>query len=284
MRANNEDWLDFWESDDPLIREQQGSVALLADGVGGYERGEVASRLAVEEALAEFQAAPADTKPYELLRRMFVRACAKVHEKSVVEFRGQMMATTLVASIFRNRTVCVANVGDTRAYFIRQKTIRRLSTDHVATALPVKLGLMLERQAMASPARSQLTRSVGSEPFCQPSFSTQFLNHGDYILHCTDGLHAFVLDEEIRVIVTRNHPYDACKEVVALAEKRGSDDNISLQLIEIRDWEKVAQTARSTTGGNVDREADRRERPREARARRRRNRRSESRNVARRPL
>jgi serine/threonine-protein kinase len=151
------------------------------------------------------------------------------------------MATTLVASIFRDRTVCVAHVGDSRAYFIRQKTIRRLTKDHIATALPVKLGLMLERQAMASPQRSQLTRTVGGEPFCQPEFTTQFLQHGDFILHCTDGLHAYVLDEEIREIVSRNHPFDACRELVALAEKRGSDDNISLQMIEIRDWEKVAQ-------------------------------------------
>jgi serine/threonine-protein kinase len=254
VRAINEDWLDFWEAPDPLIREQQGSVGLLADGVGGYERGEIASRLAVDEALAEFKEAPADTKPYELLRRMFNRACMAVHDKSVTDFHGQMMATTLVASIFRSRTVCVGNVGDSRAYFIRQKTIRRLSTDHVATALPVKLGLMLERQAMASPQRSQLTRSVGTEAFCQPSFATQFLNHGDFILHCTDGLHAFVLDEEMREIITRSHPYDACRELVALAEKRGGDDNITLQLIEVRDWEKVAQQTlapRTTTKGGA---------------------------------
>jgi serine/threonine-protein kinase len=102
---------------------------------------------------------------------------------------------------------------------------------------------MLERQAMASPQRSQLTRNVGGEPFCQPEFTTQFLQHGDFILHCTDGLHAYVLDEEIREMVARNHPYDACRELVALAEKRGGDDNISLQLIEIRDWEKVVQAA-----------------------------------------
>ncbi len=254
VRATNEDWLDFWEAPDPLVREQQGSVGLLADGVGGYERGEVASRLAIDEALAEFQAAPVDTKPYEVLRRMFARACASVHEKSVTELQGRMMATTLVASIFRSRTVCVANVGDSRAYFIRQKTIRRLTTDHVATALPVKLGLILERQAMASPERSQLTRTVGAEPSCQPAYATQFLHHGDFILHCTDGLHAFVLDEEMREIVTKHHPFDACRELVALAEKRGADDNISLQLIEVRDWEKVAQTTlapRTATAGGA---------------------------------
>ncbi len=269
VRDHNEDWLDFWESPDPLVREQQGSVGLLADGVGGYARGEVASKLAIDEALAEFKDAPVETKPYEVLRRMITRACAAVHDKAVTEFNGQMMATTLVASIFRSRTVCVANVGDSRAYFIRQNSIKRLTTDHVATALPVKLGLMLERQAMASPKRSQLTRSVGSEAFCQPSYATQFLNHGDFILHCTDGLHAFVLDEEMRQIITKNHPYDACRELVALAVKRGGDDNITLQLIEVRDWEKVAQATlppRAATSGGAKPAAQQAAAPKQAQA------------------
>jgi serine/threonine-protein kinase len=251
VRPINEDWLDFWESPDPLTREKQGSVAILADGVGGYDNGEVASRLAVDTALAEFQAAPSDMKPYALLRRMFTQACVAVHDKVVAGHKGQRMATTLVASIFRDGAVCVANVGDTRSYFIRQKTIRRLTTDHVSTSVPVKLGLLLERQAMVSPKRSELTRSLGSEPFCQPDFATQLLSHGDFVLQCTDGLHACVLDEEMREIVCRSHPYDACKELVALAEKRGSDDNISLQLIEVRNWEQVAQTARVALGADV---------------------------------
>jgi serine/threonine protein phosphatase PrpC len=251
VRPLNEDWLDFWESPDPLTRERQGSVAVLADGVGGNDHGEVASRLAVETALQEFQFSSGDLKAYALLRRMFTAACSKVHERAVAERQGRPMATTLVASIFRDGAVCVANVGDSRAYFIRQKTIRRLTTDHIATSVPVKLGLMLERQAMASPKRSELTRAIGSEPFCTPDFSTQLLHHGDFVLQCTDGLHACVLDEEMREIVARSHPYDACKELVALAEKRGSDDNISLQLIEVRNWEQVAQSARVALGADA---------------------------------
>jgi serine/threonine-protein kinase len=251
VRPINEDWLDFWESPDPLTREKQGSVAIIADGVGGFDHGEVASRLAVDTALQEFQDAPADTKPYALLRRMFSTACARVHERAVAARNGRPMATTLVASIFRDGAVCVANVGDTRAYFIRGKTIRRLTTDHVATSVPVKLGILLERNAMASPKRSELTRSVGAEPFCMPDFATQLISHGDFILQCTDGLHACVLDEEMREIVCRSHPYDACKELLALAEKRGSDDNISLQLIEVRNWEQVAKSARVALGADV---------------------------------
>jgi serine/threonine-protein kinase len=182
---------------------------------------------------------------------MFSEACTKVHERAVSARNGRPMATTLVASIFRDGAVCVANVGDTRAYFIRGKTIRRLTTDHVATSVPVKLGILLERQAMASPKRSELTRSVGSEPFCVPDFATQLISHGDFVLQCTDGLHACVLDEEMREIVSRSHPYDACKELLALAEKRGSDDNISLQLIEVRNWEQVAKSARVALGADL---------------------------------
>ncbi len=182
---------------------------------------------------------------------MFTAACSRVHERAVAERQARPMATTLVASMFRDGAVCVANVGDSRAYFIRQKTIRRLTTDHIGTSAPVKLGLMLERHAMASPKRSELTRSIGSEPFCVPDFATQLLHHGDFVLQCTDGLHACVLDEEMREIVARSHPYDACKELVALAEKRGSDDNISLQLIEVRNWEQVAQSARVALGADV---------------------------------
>ncbi len=251
VRPVNEDWLDWWESPDPLTREKQGSVALLADGLGGHDHGEVASRMAVEAALKEFQSAAGDVKPYALLRRMFASACSQVHDNAVSGQPGLRMATTLVASVFRDGAVYVANVGDTRAYFIRQKTIRRLTTDHLATSVPVKLGLMLERQAMASPKRNELTRSLGPEPFCQPDFATQLLSHGDFILQCTDGLHVCVLDEEMREIVARSHPYDACKELVALAEKRGSDDNISLQLIEVRNWEQVAQSARVALGADV---------------------------------
>jgi serine/threonine-protein kinase len=251
VRPINEDFLDFWESPDPLMREKQGSVAVLADGVGGYEHGEVASRLAVESAIKEFQGATGDMKPYTILRRMFTTACSQVHDSVVSGHKGQKMATTLVASIFRDGAVCVANVGDTRAYFIRQKTIKRLSTDHIATSVPVKLGLLLERQAMASPHRSELTRSLGAEPFCQPDFATQLVHHGDFILQCTDGLHACVLDEEMREIICRSHPYDACKELVALAIKRGSDDNISMQLIEVRNWEEVQKTARVALGADV---------------------------------
>jgi serine/threonine-protein kinase len=239
IRPVNQDSIDFWEAKDPLVREKQGSVALLADGVGGFFKGEVASRLALDTALDMFQKAPPDLDAKGTLRRMFIAACARVHDASVREYQGQTMATTLVVTIVRDRVAYIAHVGDSRAYLIRKKKIFRLTKDHVATAISVKLGLILEREAMASAERCQLTRTVGMDPFCNPDLTTQFLEHGDFLLQCTDGLHAFVLDDEICELVSQHHPYDACRHLVALAEKRGGDDNISLQLLEVRDWENV---------------------------------------------
>ena len=84
VRPINEDSLDFWESPDPLTREKQGSVAMIADGVGGYDNGEVASKLAVEIAIKEFQTSSGDIKPYALLRRMFTAACTAVVNSALV--------------------------------------------------------------------------------------------------------------------------------------------------------------------------------------------------------
>ena len=115
----------------------------------------------------------------------------------------------------------MANVGDTRSYFIRQKTIRRLTTDHVATALPVKLGPDARAPGHGQSAAQPAHAERGRRAVLPARLATQFLHHGDFILHCTDGLHAFVLDEEMREIISRSIPYDACKELVALAREAG---------------------------------------------------------------
>jgi len=243
VREINEDYLDFWKSRTRSSANKRAAWALLADGVGGLDCGEVASRMAVEEALQVFRDTPAGADPAETLRRMFTIACTKVHDAAL---GGHVRALhgDNTGRLNHPQPDCLRRQRRRHPAPTSsgQKKIFQLSKDHVATALPVKLGLMLERQAMASRQRSELTRTVGIEPFCQPDFATEPLQHGDFLVHCTDGLHACVLNDEICEIVSGNHSYDACKKLVALAEKRGGEDNISLQLLEVRDWEKVVNS------------------------------------------
>ena len=149
------------------------------------------------------------------------------------------MATTLAVSLFRHDEVTIAHVGDTRIYHLRGETLTRLTTDHSYVSLEVKLGLVSERDAMTSRLRSVLTRSVGHDHVVRVTYGSQSLAQGDLIIQCTDGLYASVIDDEIREIASHHAPPDACERLIALAERRGADDNISVQIITIKGVEMV---------------------------------------------
>lgn len=240
VRSINEDYITFWEPEDPLERRQIGSIAILADGVGGQGDGDVASRLAVETALGIFQKQSTELPPEKLMPRIFEEANSKVYDAARKNLEKGHMATTLVVAIFRDDKVTLGHVGDSRSYLLRHGVIRRLTMDHSYTAMQVRMGLLLERDAMASKHRSTLTRCIGHEPFCHFDLNVETLQSGDIIVQCTDGLYGYVIDDEINSIVSNEHPYDACKKLLALAERRQSDDNLSLQILHIREVESTA--------------------------------------------
>ena len=232
VRDHNEDFVAFWEPEDFHARQSIGSIAVLADGVGGVGNGDVASRLAVETAIDVFKEARPDSTPADVVRQIYETASAKILQAASEKGR---MATTLLTSIFRRDTITIAHIGDSRAYLIRAAKLKRLTTDHSYTSLQVKLGLLLERNAMTSPHRSTLTRALGFEPIARYDILTETLQPRDFILQCSDGLYGFVLDEEILDIINKSHPGQACKNLIALAERRQASDNVSLQLIQVWD-------------------------------------------------
>jgi serine/threonine-protein kinase len=240
VREQNEDFLLFWEPEDFQQRQQLGSVAILADGVGGEDNGEIASHLAVETALGVFKEAKPETPATDLSREMFNASAARVFQSA--QHQGRM-ATTLISSVFRHDRLTVTHVGDSRGYLIRAGRIKRLTSDHSYTAFQVKLGLLLERNAMTSPHRSTLTRSIGYEPMCHYDITTELLQQNDIILQCTDGLYGYLLDEEILNAVLKYHPGEACKRLIGLAEKRQVSDNVSVQIIQV--WEVDRATVAS---------------------------------------
>ncbi|HLX69061.1 MAG TPA: protein kinase [Verrucomicrobiae bacterium] len=232
VRDHNEDFVVFWEPQEFDQRQKLGSIAILADGVGGIGNGDVASRTAAETAIDVFRESKPEASAVDVFRNIYETASSKIFQASREKGR---MATTMLTSIFREDKVNIAHVGDSRAYLIRQGKIRRLTSDHSYTSLQVKLGLLLERNAMTSPHRSTLTRALGFDPICRYDVLAETLQPGDIVLQCSDGLYGFVLDEEILDIANKFHPGQACKNLIALAEKRQASDNVSLQLIQVWD-------------------------------------------------
>jgi serine/threonine protein phosphatase PrpC len=232
-RDRNEDAVDFWEPADDQVRRQQGSVAIIADGVGGQSNGDVASQLAVNIALEIFrQASPALTAK-QILREIFNRANLAIYESGMENPKGGRMATTLTVCIFRDKEVSIGHVGDSRVYLVRNEQIKRLTDDHSYTGLQLKLRLITEHEARASHLRSMLTRSVGHEPVVRSDFKRIKLMSRDRILLCTDGLYCFVNDGEISEGVDRLNMDEICPYLISLAERRATDDNLTAQVIQI---------------------------------------------------
>jgi serine/threonine-protein kinase len=240
VRTVNEDAHGFWQPETIEEKRARGAIAVLADGVGGQGHGEIASRLAVDEILRIFREARDGTEPTQIITQAVNAANLAVYDKNM-ESRGEMrMATTIAIAVLRNNKVTVGNVGDSRVYLVQKGLIKQLSTDHSYVGMQKQFGLITERDALASEQRSILTRSVGQEPTIRIDCNEATVTKGDYIVMCCDGLYTCVVDNEIIDIVCRVPPDEAAKQLVALAEKRGAQDNITVQVIRIDRVEAVS--------------------------------------------
>jgi len=237
VRQNNEDSIGFWQPETPELVRAVGIAAIIADGVGGSGRGEVASQLAVQTALNILKGTREETEPADLLRKIFNEANKVVYDSSMHQREGGRMATTLTISIFRNDEISIGHVGDSRVYLVRNGMLRRLTSDHSYVALQVKLGLVKERDAMASPMRSMITRSIGQDLICGYDVFKESLQKGDIVIQCTDGLYSVVLDDELGEIGGHHDPTEAVQQLIAQAEKRHTEDNVSVQVVRINEIE-----------------------------------------------
>jgi serine/threonine protein phosphatase PrpC len=233
VREKNEDYLGFWQPEDEAERLERGAIAVVADGVGGLQNGEIASKMAVEVAIATFRRMNPANTPKQILRQIFDTANLAIYEAGMSEPKAGRMGTTLSVCIFRDRELFIGHAGDTRVYLVRQEQMRRLTEDHSYTAMQVKLRLISEHEAKASRLRSMLTRSLGPEPIVHFDFKRLKLMSRDRIVQCTDGLYCFMNDGELLEGVDRLDMDEICPYLVSLAERRGTDDNLSAQVIQV---------------------------------------------------
>ena len=242
LRDNNEDYLAFFRSEEASDSEESRpghSVAILADGVGGHGRGEVASRIAVETALQKLREAKPETTANQMIWQMFNFANQAVYDAGMQSGEKDRMATTLTVSVFCNDEVNIGHAGDCRVYLVQQGRIRRITSDHSYVAMQQKLGLISEQEARVSQLKSLLTRSIGQDLTIQVDYFNVKVNRGDYLIQCTDGLYSHVTEREMLDIVTNAPPSEACRRMIALAEERKTDDNLSVQVVQIEKVERV---------------------------------------------
>ncbi|MBV9082267.1 MAG: serine/threonine-protein phosphatase [Acidobacteriaceae bacterium] len=241
IREHNEDCLGHAVPSTPEEARNLGWMFVLADGVGGHERGEVASRIAVDTVTAGFREALAGEPLTSILPRLVQRANTQVYETAMSTGPGGCtMATTLVACALRYDRAVVAHVGDSRCYLIREGFAAALTRDHTIPNEQLRMGLISPREAAAAQTAHVLSRSIGAGMFVSADIGEHQIYAGDVLLICSDGLHNSVSVDDIRVIVRdTGNLMESAAELVDLAKQRDGGDNISVQLIRIRDVERV---------------------------------------------
>lgn len=242
LRDHNEDYAGFVEPATPEEAQSRGWLFALADGVGGHDHGEIASRTAIEQLQAGYRKAPASESLSSMLARLAKEANVRVYETGrQASPGGSNMATTLVACALRHDRMAVAHAGDSRLYLIRGTQAVQLTRDHTVANEQAKLGILSSREAADSHHKHMLVRSLGTDPFTTADVSEHQIEPGDVILLCSDGLHNSVERSEMGAVAgQRNADLNAvARRLIALANDRDGSDNISVLLIRIRDIERV---------------------------------------------
>jgi PPM family protein phosphatase len=241
VRDHNEDFIGHFLPSTPDEGHTHGWLFVVADGVGGHDRGEVASQTAVESVIAGFKSAPRGEALTASLPRIVQKANLQVYEVGRAGSPGGVnMATTIVACALRYDRAVIAHVGDSRCYLIRHGIAQQLTRDHTVVADQVRLGILTPQEAAESEKRHLLSRSLGSDLFVNVEIDDHQVHVDDVLLLCSDGLYGSVRPDDLANIVTFNpNPVVAAAKLVELAKERDGGDNISVQLIRVRDVERM---------------------------------------------
>jgi PPM family protein phosphatase len=234
QRENNEDSYLYWEPAGAKEFQRKGRLAVIADGMGGHEGGQEASRLAVETVREVYDQGFHDD-PQAALVDSFSVAHARIQGYAEQHPAFQGMGTTCTALVLCGRQLYFAHVGDSRLYLVRDARILRLTRDHSYVGRLVESGIVRPEDAEKHPQRHILTAALGAGRELAVDCAEQAVDliEGDDLLLCTDGLWGVVTETELETAVTANTPAECCDVLVKLARQRGGPDNITLQVLRI---------------------------------------------------
>ncbi len=205
---------------------------LIADGMGGHNAGEVASQRAAtyiaEKLQKKIGKLSADETP-AILRNAIKDANDSIYKKSLQSSAHSGMGTTVVAAIVNNGGICIANVGDSRAYLVHNGSLEQLTVDHSVVAELVMSGTITKEEARSHPQKNIITRAVGTDAGVVTDIFTSVYSKGDVLLLCSDGLCSMLRDDEIFEIINscENSEDTVCKLIDA-AKNSGGLDNITV--------------------------------------------------------
>ena len=217
-----------------IISDSSSEVKLylLADGMGGYKGGEIASNLAIKCTKNyienNFKETPKDRESLiQLIASSMEYANMVVYEKSRENKEYEGMGTTLEVCLIYNSRAYIAHIGDSRIFRIRKGLIRQLTQDHSYVQTLVKEGTITKEEAKHHPKKNMLTKALGCNAFVEPDVMVRGFQKEDALVICSDGLTNMVSKEEIFNLVTNNFE-TAPKELVDLANQNGGIDNITV--------------------------------------------------------
>ncbi|MBI4211843.1 MAG: serine/threonine-protein phosphatase, partial [Deltaproteobacteria bacterium] len=216
-------------------------------GMGGHSGGEIASKItvqAIEESILSLERSSEKSiqkinlvqfgnfKTY--LQHAISLASEKVFAKANEDPKLKGMGTTTVAVLFRGNCAYIANVGDSRVYFLRNNQLSQLTDDHSLVGEQMRAGFLSPTDMRSHRFKNVITRSVGFQQDVEVDLTVQQVQVGDRFLLCSDGLSNMVEDHELQDILIHNAPHEACERLVDVANARGGDDNISVIIAEVK--------------------------------------------------
>jgi len=211
-------------------------LCILADGMGGYTGGEVASRLACISAAEYIKQNFQDDKQYtkeelqKLIKEAMQYSNRVVYEKSQEEQELEQMGTTVEICLIYNNRAYIGHIGDSRIYRIRQGIMRKITLDHSYVQKLVKDGTITKEEAINHPKKNMLMKALGCEEFIEPDVMVKGFNPGDIILICSDGLTNMIAEAEIHNIINQDKE-NAVTKLIAKANELGGYDNITAIII-----------------------------------------------------
>ncbi|MCX6553517.1 MAG: Stp1/IreP family PP2C-type Ser/Thr phosphatase [Candidatus Aminicenantes bacterium] len=217
---------------------------IVADGMGGHQAGDVASRLAAETFSDAYKSLrKKNTAIMESMEAAIRKANSVVFEKATVDIEKRGMGTTFSAMIIADMKAFIAHVGDSRVYLIRKAKIKKITTDHSFVEKLVEEGRISPEEAREHPQKNVLYMSLGARESLTPEMvNSMGLEDGDALVLCSDGLSNMVTDEDLMKTVMDYYPEDAANLLVKMANASGGADNITLQIVRLGSLEMLEKT------------------------------------------